>query len=351
MLEVQEVSPGVGVVVQDLLSEEIFEVNDISASYSVSRWVLGLLRLIRTAGRVSFTGSAMVLSPGEKAGVLETAQELWAQYRAECPDASLSDFYRDNSLALHLAIKRAQEEASRLPIPLTAEGHSLVLATARYRIRGDAHQVEAVLDDSEEFVHVGPSDEHPGALHYNWLQRGRSHVPQAEKKPERRALLLRTEWNEDPGKPSYLNLGDLSLGEKWLELECMSRERLQAGKSLLESIFGKQIVHQADRFEDWESEEPGDARPARPRGKPIHDDEELETLTEEILRRLTLDWLDQVAIKGELTPRQAAQTPEGRKDVIEVLKQVEYINDQRTRHGGKPTMDLDLIRKELGLEG
>jgi len=40
LLEFQEIKPGIGVVVQDLLSDEIFEVNDISASYNVSRWML-----------------------------------------------------------------------------------------------------------------------------------------------------------------------------------------------------------------------------------------------------------------------------------------------------------------------
>jgi hypothetical protein len=51
LLEFQEVRPGIGVVVQDLLSGETFEVNDISASYNVTRWTFGLFRPIRTARR------------------------------------------------------------------------------------------------------------------------------------------------------------------------------------------------------------------------------------------------------------------------------------------------------------
>jgi len=351
LLEFQEVKPGVGVVVQDLLSDEIFEVNDISASYSASRWMFGLCRPIRSAGRVSFTGSAMSLPPSEKAGILETARALWAKYQAEHPKGSLSDFYRDHSLTLRLAMKRAQEEASKPPIPLSAEGHSLVLSRARYLLRVERRQVEAVLDASEEFVYAGPSEGHRRALHYNWIQRGRSFVPQADHKPEGRAILLKTEWIEGPGQPGFLNLGDLILGLKWIELECVSRERLAAGKALLEDILAGLIKHAGDRFEDWEAAaEKNEAKPPMSRREPTRESaEEMEAIQRDMLHRFTGNWLDQPSINGKLTPRQAVQSPEGRKKVIEALKQIEYINDQRTRDGESPTMDADYIRRELGL--
>jgi hypothetical protein len=350
-LEFQEVKPGVGVVVQDLLSEEVFEVNDISASYSLSRWMFGLIRPIRSAGRVSFTGSAMLLPPSEKGGILETARALWAQYQADHPVRSLSDFYRDHSLTLRLAMKRAQEEASMPLLPLSADGHALVLAKARYTIRSDRRQMEAALDASEEFVYAGPDAEHPRASHYNWIQRGRSSVSQSEQKPARRAVLLRTEWTEGPGQPSYLNLGDLQVASKWIELECLSRERLAAGKFLLEDILAGQIEWVSDQFKDWEAAtEEREARPSRPRRQlPRENVEEMEALDQEMLHRLTVNWLDQPSVDGQLTPRQAVQSPQGRRKVIEALKQIDYINDQRTQDGEGPTMDADYIRRELGL--
>jgi hypothetical protein len=293
----------------------------------------------------------MLLPPSEKAGILETAQALWAKYQAEHPKSSLSDFYRDHSLTLHLAMKRAQEEASKPPIPLSAEGHSLVLGWARYLLRVERRQVEAALDASEEFVYAGPSAEQRGALHYNWIQRGRSFVPQSDHKPEGRAVLLRTEWVEGPGRPSFLNLGDLSLGPKWIELECLSRERLAAGKALLEDILAGLISHSGDRFKDWEAAtKKSAAQPPKSLREPSRKmTEEMEVLDSEMLHRLTVNWLDVPSIDGKLTPRQAVHSPEGRKKVIEALKQIEYINDQRARDGGGPTMDADYICKELGL--
>ena len=351
LLEFQIVKPGVGVVVQDLLSDEILEVNDVSASYGASRWMFGLCRPILTAGRVSFTGSAMLLPPSEKAGVLETARAFWAMYQAEHPKGSLSDFYRDHTLILHLAMKRAQEEASKPPIPLSAEGHSLVLARARYTIHSNRSQVEAALDASEEFVYAGPSEKHRGALHYNWIQRGRSFVQQSDHKPEGRAVLLRTEWVEGPGQPSFLNMGDLSVCLKWIELACLSRERLEAGKALLEDIFTWQVEPAGDWFEDWEvALEESEAKPPRSYRQPSRESsEEMEALDKEMLLRLTMNWLDRPSIFDNLTPRQAVQSPEGRRKVIEALKQVDYINDQAILSGESPPMDADYIRMELGL--
>ena len=351
LLEFQEVKPGIGVVVQDLLSNEIFEVNDISASYTASRWEVGLFRPIRSAGRVSFTGTAILLQPSEKEGILETAQALWVEYQANHPNNSLSDFYRDNSLTLHLAMKHAQEEAAKPPIPLSAEGHSLVFAKSRYLLRVERQQIETILDACEEFVYAGPSEEHPGALHYNWIQRGRSFVPPADQKPKGRAVMLRTEWTEGPGKPSFLNLGDITLAPKWIELECLSRERLAVGKALLEEILSSQIEHSGDLYEDREARmEKSAAKPPRVRKAPSREmKEEMEVLDKEMRHRLTANWLDQPNINGKLTPRQAVQSPDGRRKVIEALKQIEYINDQRALEGEGPTMDADFIRKELGL--
>ncbi len=163
--------------------------------------------------------------------------------------------------------------------------------------------------------------------------------------------MLRTEWVEGPGHPSFLNLGDLSLGPKWIELECLSRERLAAGKALLEEILAGQISHAGDRFEDWEaSMEKNAAKPPRYRKEPSREmKEDMKALDKEMLHRLTVNWLDEPSIDGKLTPRQAVHSPEGRKKVIEALKQIEYINDQRALDGEGPTMDADYIRRELGL--
>ena len=53
--------------------------------------------------------------------------------------------------------------------------------------------------------------------------------------------------------------------------------------------------------------------------------EDLEALDREMLHRLTASWLDEPFVDGKLTPRQAVHNPEGRKKMVEVLKQIEYM--------------------------
>ena len=77
--------------------------------------------------------------------------------------------------------------------------------------------------------------------------------------------------------------------------------------------------------------------------------EDMEILDREMLHCLTVNWLDESSVDGKVTPRQAVQSPEGRKKVIKTLKQLEYVNNQRALDGEGPTMDADYIRKELGL--
>jgi len=91
-----------------------------------------------------------------------------------------------------------------------------------------------------------------------------------------------------------VTLGDITLAPKWIELECLSRERLVAGKALLEEILDGLIDHAGDRFEDWEARmENSAAKPPRVRREPSRKmKEEMKILDREMLHRLTANWLD-----------------------------------------------------------
>jgi hypothetical protein len=157
LFEVQKVMPGTGVVVEDLLSGETLEVHDRSASHSLTRWTVFLARPFYT-DRLHFTGSATGLLPMKK-------------------------------------------------------------KTVYYRV-ADGEAVAERLDLAEEFNFAGPSGDRPGALHFNWLLRGRSHVPE-QPKPEREVMIHDTQWFLEAGSPNYRSLGDVSLWPNKLELSCM----------------------------------------------------------------------------------------------------------------------------------
>ncbi len=352
LLETQAVEPGVGETMLDLLSGEIFNLNDISFSYHATRWSVALVRPLLTEGMWHFTGSGAVLNPLEKPRIVKYAKELWAAYQESCPQADISDFYRDHSLDLHQAVRDILADREKPRLVFTPEGHPAEAATARFDLPGDAHAVESILDEATEFEFVGEQNkgEYVGCLHYLWLLRGRSSVPEVieDNLPEN-SLQLAGTWTLGPGEPEYRTLGDIFLCEHTLTLSCLSRVRLEAGKKLLKEMLGSKIVHQQDTIQDlrdsWQEHEAEE-------DSFEEEDEayrrESDLVREETRERRTKEWLETPDSDGK-TPRQLAQTTAGREVLKDRVKALEYFEDQALRGGDEPPIRIDLIRKELGL--
>ncbi len=67
----------------------------------------------------------------------------------------------------------------------------------------------------------------------------------------------------------------------------------------------------------------------------------------DIRRQFEDRWLaDTIPALGGVTPREAAASPEGRKDLAALLDDFEWEN---RRNPGPFAMDVDRLRKELGL--
>ena len=348
LFEVLEVHPGQGVTVQDLLSEEVLEVHDRSTSRAAQRWMVMLARPYLVEGEPHFTGSGTLLPPERKADVMAFAQNLWDEYQAENPGADLSDFYREHGLDLYLYM--GETPATPLPKIVTPEGHELVFARARFTVT-DAQAVADRLGAALEFDCAGPDAEHPEALHYNWLERGRPRV--AEGLRSKLGGLLGRQRKEVGGEleqDSYRALGSVVLWPNRLELECMSRERLTAGKALLTQILGNLITPRGDTFETLEQAmSKPEKRPRRQAPTPeIPPEVEAEVL-QQFVDKHYATWPDiPLPALGGKTARQAVRTPAGRKQVAEILKQLEF-NEEHKRRRGEPYYDVNRLRRELGL--
>ncbi|MGE5222045.1 MAG: hypothetical protein ACM3PY_06390 [Omnitrophica WOR_2 bacterium] len=354
LLETQEVEPGIGEIMQDLLSGEILHLNDISFSYNGFRWSILLGRPLLTEGRWHFTGSGMIFNPIDKPKLLKIANELWTAYQRKYPHAGLLDFYRNHSLDLHLAGQQILEESRKPKALFTMEGHTAVLATAEFALKGDPREIESALDETEEFILENEQEEgeYSGCLHYTWLLRGRSSVTEvpSDQMPSD-GLMLSGSWTAGPGEPEFRTLGDLYLCWEDLTLTCMSRQRLEAGKKLLTMILGRRIQHRQDEFKDLEESLDDLEMEGEPEAVVWESEEErkeAEVVEDEVIDRATQRWLDSPDKSG-ITPRQAAQTPEGRKELLETMKFLEYLEDQALKSGKKAPMRLDVIRKELRL--
>ncbi|MEP7199008.1 MAG: MbcA/ParS/Xre antitoxin family protein [Chloroflexota bacterium] len=340
LMEIQDVTPGVGETAQDLFSGEVYHMNDISMSRAAKRWQVVMARTLLTAGRWHFTGGGRLFTPMEKDTLLDFARNLLDEYRRTHPAASVDDFYRDRSLAL-------EQYAPPPPHFITPEGHDYVGATAEYRAR-DRDEIMRRLDQTEEFNYAGRDARARDSEHYNWLLRGCSFVPE---QPDalKKGLTLQSEWTLGPGHPSYRSLGDVVIAPHRLELSCVSRERLLAGKALLADLLGDLIVHQHDRFKDLETmlAEHRDETPRSPTPRVARDVSD--ALVRKMLDDATRDWLDNPHPSfGNQTPREAMRTPEGRAAVEESLKAIEYLQAEKAEQG-EPYMDARAIRRELGL--
>lgn len=342
LFEVQKVMPGTGIIAEDLLSGETLEINDRAASRSVDRWQIILARLIYT-DRLHFTGAGIPLPPMRKDAVVDYSRQLLADFQARHPDATLDEFYQQHGLDIYQFMERI---ATERPKVLTPEGHEIEPATAYYSVR-NRKTVLKRLDQAEEFEFGGRAADEPDAWHFTWLLRGRSDVPE-QPLPESNAMVMEaSQWGGPAGTPQYRSLGDVTLGPNRLELSCMSRARMEAGKTLLESILGNLIRHHHDEvmsFDEFMSHEFPEEQP-RETIPPA----EAEALMKEFFEQQYREWLDEsIPALGGKTPREAAQDPEGRAELIELLKSIEY-TEERRRRAGEPGFDVNRLRRELGL--
>ena len=346
LLEVQEVTPGVGEIVKDLLNGEVFRVNDISFSYGAKQWNIALARTLLTQGRWHFTGAGNLIPPLYKQQVVEPVQALWQVYQQQNPQATVDDFYRDRSLDVRNVVAESQRQPL-YDVYVTNEGHPLIDAVAEYRIH-DRYAVLDLLDEAEEFNDAGPEEDDPEAEHYNWLARGRSSVPSVSPMPDR-ALILKSEWTLGPGQPTFLSLGDVTVEAKRLKLSCLSRQRLSAGRALLEQLLGDLITHQRDHFSEMKLNQ-GEGRASQRTSLPAKPLSLVEKrMQKELFVQQAEAWLDNPIPKlGNLSPRQAVKTPAGRAEVAEMLKTMEYLEAER-REEGQPYINTRAIRRELGL--
>jgi hypothetical protein len=197
------------------------------------------------------------------------------------------------------------------------------------------------LDEAEEFVYAGPADEDETALAYVWLLTGRSHVPEVT---VIKGVIHRTEWISESGESIYRSLGDVRLWPGKLELLCLSKERLEAGKALLGQVVGRLIRHVSDEYRDIEdliaSVE------ASPSSSPVR---EIDPAIERRMREALLEkWLDTPVPKlGDRSPREAARDPAMREALEEMFKALEYIAAQKHRDG-EPYFDVADVRRKLG---
>ena len=359
LYEVNSVKEGMGVGLTELHTGEKCFAYDISASQSLIKWDVILARRFKIRGINRLQGAALIFRSTAKEDLISHGDKLFKQYRKNKPGASWTEFMKEEGYrfnAIHgLLEKRAAE--TRL---LTSEGDELEYAHAFYRVK-DFNKASMGLERLEELLKVdeatGEDGGEPG-VHYSWVTSLEGGNPGAELRDVGGTVVL-TEV-EDLDGFRFLSLGDIVITSEELLIECMSRQRLERGKDMLQGALGDSIEYLYSEYRDIDDELEEEEESARGQLDEMED----YVVPPEVSRRLTLEsmeshyrkWVDTPIspLKG-MTPREASKTREGRSMLEELLKMVENIELRRRRNEGvgypvgKLRRELDMVEPSLGV--
>jgi len=326
--EVIEILKGRGVRLRDIVTEEKYFVEDVSASNAAAMWDLLAARIISVDGALHLSGAATLLPQRRKRDLKDFLQTRFMDYKRTHKEASFREFLHAES---HTIIQYASQK--QMPILTTIEGDELCLARALYELK-DREAAKRILDEMEEFQ--SKSREGDDAIVYNWLEA----EPPANQ---------RSRCDDSGGFEEHRLLGTVTLTRDTLELECLSKKRLYQLKELMEGALKSTIKYLADLSVDAKTalerlrDRPEKETPSLPR------DEERK-VTEEYLNRYYLEkWINmKIPALHNRTPKQAMKTEEGKTSLTQLLSEMQNLQERLRRHG-EPYFNVDRLRRKLGL--
>jgi hypothetical protein len=223
----------------------------------------------------------------------------------------------------------SRPRASSSPIHVTTpEGDAIVFTSARYR-HAAPEQIRPILQQADDFGLEDDLEPEPdGTFQFPWFETR----PGASK----------------PFAPIGRRvLAHLTLTPTTLEVEAPSYRRLDDCRQRLEQLLGDRI-----RLADIQVKDVDEAlRERKPRAEPEKPFIPPPELIAEIEEKMLRQWIDDsIPALGGLTPREAVKTPQGRKQVLELI---EYSVPMQKRMAQMPGMfapDYRKVKKMLGLE-
>lgn len=299
IFRVDSSEPGATIEIEDVLSGERFTVHDKSMSGCELEGVFLPLRLLRVDEWIFPVIAGPPLAALHVDGALEALERIGAELTPE-------GLRRDAHLVGRLWSRLLARE-ERAPVLQNTDGEPLELQTATFRV-ADPATLEGALAERDDL----DFDAQEGG--WVWLREG-----------------------APGGLGDHTVLGRLDILDDRLVLEVNSTSRLERARGWLEAVPGVRFERSTARGLD-RSERPLDDRlPGPPPEPPAAETAELlERVAHEQYRR----WLDErVPLLGDLTPRQACATEEGRRSVARLVRTMPAI--------GTPNGPIEVPREEL----
>jgi hypothetical protein len=223
------------------------------------------------------------------------------------------------------ANRRVSPGAIRLTTP---EGDEIVVAIARYRHTA-LEDILSILRLTDDFgLDDNVESEPDGTFRFPWYET-RPDAPSQFAPIGRRVL------------------AQLTVTPATLEVEAPSKRRLADCRRRLKQLLKKRI-----QFVETEVRDVDEALRARkPRAEPEEPFIPPPEFVAEIEEKMLRQWIDDsIPALGGLTPREAVKTPEGRRQILELIEYSVQMQKGMPKTPGMFAPDYRKVKKMLGLE-
>lgn len=360
LYEVVDKVPGTHLVLRDLVrGGEPVTVDERLGSLSTARWDRLGVRVLRVGERNVLSGGLLHFPFEAAERVLRVLRAGTGAMEAGMPQEMLDADARDriawalvaNAAHVFSNVYLAQTlDALRESPPemVNFEGDPLVFTTLRFPLamRGQS-DVAARLDRAAGLERIRGE-----TARWNWKAEA---APPARRDVPAAGLTFGS--FDEKSQPL---LGQVELSETEVVLRVNSVNRAERGQAMLVALLGELIgeparstqtldearrEHDADRIGPRATDRPPEAAGALP----LSADEQarlVRPLLEQHYRRI----LDQpVPALGDVSPRQAVRSEDGRARVVDWLKYLENMEERRARRAGGPAFDVRWMWEELSV--
>lgn len=315
LYEVQEVMPGKGILLKDLVLGGEYDVREKMATESINRWDIFAARLLHVDNKYIMSGCVYPYVIQEKESILADINSNYEDYRQDYPDAAMDEYLKQNSEDFNFYWYDLIQNSTPLEL-YTPSGEPLIFAKAIF----DLHDKEAVMAGLSEIEGIELEDDN-----FIWFDK---------KNEEGNATVL----------------GWFTIRDNQLILRCNSQQRCETGTAIILEKLSGFLSHVGDTYQDPMETIESDTDESQEHSTdkiPLEVEQELYT---KFIQQHYDKWLDdQLPALDGMTPIQAIRTEEGREKVIDLLKSIENI-EERNKKEARPYCDLSWMWNRLGIE-
>ncbi len=329
--EVLDVEPGGGMRLKDLLLDREVRVVESSGSSNMRPWTIMFGQVVEIDDLSVLHASLPVAFPPHVRAPVETATARFMGRQVQ-NKTDLLAYDLDMLMIMGQVLDGLFEAASRAPVLQNTDGQELVWTTSRYAFDpGSRDEVNGCVASIEDMHAHGETED--GETDFGLVvdQPGNRMMPNVSK-------------------------GRVLIGDGVLTTACNSVERDEAMRQLLEAACGDRLTYETTETQELDLEEmqrEAGAPQPRPRSG-IAPELEAKLPPDDraaligVMRDKFLAWADDtIPALGNVTPREAVKTPEGRKKVIELIKGLEHMVGGQAE--SMEWQDFDVLRTTLGL--